>query len=325
MNRYGLSTALFAPGWTYEVLATDEKYEINERKFWTGVTSPRMYKGSVGEEEEGARRRGGGEGGGREAMYILIFCSALLSSGVSTVPNNMEESGWKIIAANGVCIPHLFPSSLLFSPFLLPSSLLFPPFPLPPCPFFHPPPLSSPPCLLYLNNTQLQNGWKVEHSDNMRLFITSHDWCTRAQEVSLNETDLFVNCPQLLDYFPVVKIEANFIGGGPKFPDLYRLRVELRGMPLILIYRFLFLANTILDESHLPIDTFDSGIMAAMDKWQKLKFTFSEPHDGKKLRYIYWEDGGRDSEVGNRTNTCSPLLPWPFSLSYFSSLAAFSP
>ena len=202
------------------MLATDEKYEINERKFWTGVTSPRMYKGSVGEEGE--------------SDVHTNFCSALLSSGVSTVPNNMEESGWKVIAAGGVCIPHLFPSSLLFSPFPPPLVPPLSPFPSPSLSLLpSSSPLLSTSCLLYLTNTQLKNGWKVEHSDNMRLFITSHDWCTRAQEVSLNETDLFVNCPQLLDYFPVVKIEANFIGGGPKFPDLYRLRVELRGMPLL--------------------------------------------------------------------------------------------
>lgn len=81
--------------------------------------------------------------------------------------------------------------------------------------------------------------------------------------------------PAELDSAPEVNI-STYVIGFAIFPDIYRVRAELR------------------DASHAPIASFDTGELTIAGSWQRVSHSFSGYGSG--LRYIYFEQGGRDTE-----------------------------
>jgi len=131
--------------------------------------------------------------------------------------------------------------------------------------------------------TIIQNGgvgWAVREGgyEGNYSFRTSYDWCKRSQLIDLLDVGL---TPEQLDAAPLVFVEEWF--GETWDADYYYLKVEL------------------LDENHDVIASWDSGVLMTEggpgyedDAWYQLAHTFTDYGPG--LRYIYWEDGGKDSE-----------------------------
>jgi hypothetical protein len=80
----------------------------------------------------------------------------------------------------------------------------------------------------------------------------------------------------VLDQAPTINISEWFRGIGPKTADQSYLKVELRGAG----------GNV--------IASFNSGELTAKSDWQQISHTFA--NYGAGVRYVYWEDGGKDVE-----------------------------
>ncbi|MEA1864996.1 MAG: NosD domain-containing protein [Euryarchaeota archaeon] len=134
------------------------------------------------------------------------------------------------------------------------------------------------------------NGWSTRGSgyEGDQSFATSYAWCNRSQEVDLlakGYTDA------QLDATPPVNVGEWFAGYGSEWDDPRHhndycyLKVELR------------------DEEHAVIDSYDSGVFQTSTgsgwygPWEQRSHTFSGYGSG--LRYVYFEDGGKDWEYWN--------------------------
>jgi uncharacterized repeat protein (TIGR01451 family) len=124
------------------------------------------------------------------------------------------------------------------------------------------------------------NGWATTTDTphmGSRSFVTSYGWDTRYQEVDLLAEGYSA---AYLDSAPEVDagewIRGFNCGGGCNPADTYYIHVELR------------------DASHAPIASWDTGMQTATSIWTEYAHTFSGYGSG--LRYIYFEDGGRDVE-----------------------------
>ncbi len=119
------------------------------------------------------------------------------------------------------------------------------------------------------------DGWSVRNGgvDGCRRFITSYEWCIRSQELDLAARGY---ATAELDAAPAVDVAEWFGGNDPDPNDYAYLRVELR------------------DAGHVAFATFDTGIFRTSAGWREISHQFTGYGPG--LRYIYWEDGGRDTE-----------------------------
>jgi len=108
-------------------------------------------------------------------------------------------------------------------------------------------------------------------------FGTSYEWCKRSQEVDLLAKGY---TEAQLDAAPTVCAKEWFGQGNPYDRGKYYLKVELR------------------DKDHNAIASWDSGEHwttwrgSGAASWDQLTRDFSDYGPG--LRYIYWEDGGKD-------------------------------
>lgn len=130
-------------------------------------------------------------------------------------------------------------------------------------------------------------GWNVRGSgyEGSHSFSTSYNWCKRYQEI-----DLLANgyTEAELDATPLVIVGEWFAGYGSEWDDPRHhndycyLKVELR------------------DENHTVINSYDSGVFQTSNgtgwygPWEQRSHTFSGYGSG--LRYVYFEDGGKDRE-----------------------------
>ncbi|KAL6078111.1 mannosyl-glycoprotein endo-beta-N-acetylglucosaminidase [Balamuthia mandrillaris] len=172
------------------------------------------------------------------------------------------------------------------------------------------------------------NGWKVESEGgpslfhkSQRTYITSHDWCKRAKCIDLVEALLHASnnededvfavqeesenkkeddedakrkrrkeaVKQYLETGPPITVGQWIRGTGPNFGDTFCLQVELR------------------NEADGVIDSWHSGEIITTDGWSFVTHTFYGYSPSNELRYLYWEDGGKDTEhwaghFGSRTS-----------------------
>lgn len=133
------------------------------------------------------------------------------------------------------------------------------------------------------------NGWTVDTGGGKEAansFATSYNWCTRYQEIDLLGKGYTA---AQLDAAPPVDVGEWFAGFGAVWmydyahQDYAYLKVELR------------------DASHNVIASYDTGIFQCPDNngqwwgpWVQQQHVFSSYGSG--LRYIYFEDGGKDRE-----------------------------
>ncbi len=120
------------------------------------------------------------------------------------------------------------------------------------------------------------DGWSTTSEDfhhDWRSFITSWDWCVRSQEIDLVAMGY---SPDLLDSAPIVQASEWYRGHDPNYNDIFKFRIELR------------------NEAHEAIASHDTGELVADNKWRHTSASFSDY--GQGLRYLYWEDAGRDVE-----------------------------
>lgn len=124
------------------------------------------------------------------------------------------------------------------------------------------------------------SGYEGNHS-----FSTSYKWCKRSQEIDLLAKGY---SEAQLDAVPTINVEEWFAGYGSVWddPDHHRdycyLNVELR------------------DRYHHAIASYDSGMFQTspgsgwFGPWEQRSHIFTGYGSG--LRYIYFEDGGKDWE-----------------------------
>ncbi|MBD1833768.1 cadherin-like domain-containing protein [Cyanobacteria bacterium FACHB-472] len=119
------------------------------------------------------------------------------------------------------------------------------------------------------------NGWAVQSGgyENSQTFVTSYDWGKRSQTVDLVAKGYSTT---VLDQAPTINISEWFRGIGPKTADKSYLKVELR------------------DAGGNVIASFNSGELTAKSDWQQISHKFA--NYGAGVRYVYWEDGGKDVE-----------------------------
>jgi Ca2+-binding RTX toxin-like protein len=119
------------------------------------------------------------------------------------------------------------------------------------------------------------NGWTVQTGgyEGSQTFVTSYAWGKRSQTVDLVAKGYST---AVLDQAPTINISEWFRGIGPKTADLSYLKVELR------------------DAGGNVIASFNSGELTAKSDWQQISHTFA--NYGAGVRYVYWEDGGKDVE-----------------------------
>jgi len=128
------------------------------------------------------------------------------------------------------------------------------------------------------------DGWLVSeeqgepHTGN-NFFATSHGWCKRSQTVDLIAKGYSEG---VLDSAPTVNVSEWF--KEICSPDNYYLKVELRDAGGGVIASF----DTGVQTTPGSGDTYDD------DNWFEVTHSFSDYGPG--LRFIYWEDGGDDSE-----------------------------
>lgn len=126
------------------------------------------------------------------------------------------------------------------------------------------------------------NGWGVTTSTPYQgtyRFMTSYDWDKRSQEI-----DLLAKGYTAAQLDAASTVSASEWFGEMWKGDDYYLKVELR------------------DVNHNVITSWYSGILntggvandPSDDAWYQLEHTFSGYGPG--LRYIYWEDGSKDTE-----------------------------
>jgi hypothetical protein len=118
------------------------------------------------------------------------------------------------------------------------------------------------------------NGWAVWGN---RMFVTSYDWGRRTQTI-----DLYANGfdAQAMAGAPPIQISEQF--SRTYCPDQYYLKVQL------------------LDASMNVVSTFDTGVVQQTgpcewsEDWQTVSHVFTGY--GPNVRYVRWEDGGKDNE-----------------------------
>jgi hypothetical protein len=130
------------------------------------------------------------------------------------------------------------------------------------------------------------NGWAIWGVDTTayagpyegnHCFLTSYEWCKRSQEIDLLAKGY---TKAQLDAAPIVNVEEWFGQANQYCRGRYYLKVELR------------------DKDHNVIASWDSGGHwtiwrgSGAASWDQLSHEFSDYGSG--LRYIYWEDGGKD-------------------------------
>eukprot|EP00002_Diphylleia_rotans_P028042 TRINITY_DN5651_c0_g5_i1.p1 TRINITY_DN5651_c0_g5~~TRINITY_DN5651_c0_g5_i1.p1 ORF type:complete len:987 (-),score=194.36 TRINITY_DN5651_c0_g5_i1:169-3129(-) len=121
------------------------------------------------------------------------------------------------------------------------------------------------------------NGWKTNSGSRFGndLLVTSYGWNSRGITFDLVKDYGFT--PSFLDEIqPRIIAEEWFKGTGPNFRDLYYLKIQLK------------------DQDHNIIQEFETGIQEAGEEWKSIKKEFK--CYGSGVRYIYWEDGGKDVE-----------------------------
>lgn len=140
------------------------------------------------------------------------------------------------------------------------------------------------------------SGWDVRAGgiDGCRRFVTSYEWCIRSQEIDLVARGA---SPEALDAAPAVAVSEWFAGADPDPNDYAYLKVELR------------------DAGHVAFATFDTGVFRTRGGWLQISHRFTDYGPG--LRYIYWEDGGKDTEewagqFGASLDAASCELELPF-------------
>ncbi|AKJ06182.1 Branched-chain amino acid ABC transporter, amino acid-binding protein [Archangium gephyra] len=117
------------------------------------------------------------------------------------------------------------------------------------------------------------NGWAAQGD----FFVTSYDWGRRTQTI-----DLYAHgfSPGTLASAPPIQVSEDF--GRMFCPDMYYLKVEL------------------LDEQMNLVSTFDTGVVRQTGPcdydpdWQTVSHVFTGYGPG--VRYVRWQDGGKDSE-----------------------------
>lgn len=133
------------------------------------------------------------------------------------------------------------------------------------------------------------NGWGIWGVDTFayegprsgnNCFLTSYGWDTRSQLIDLLSMG---HVPASLDTAPPVQVEEWFGQANPYDIGQFYLKVELR------------------DINQNVIASYNSGTQqttwngSGPASWSSLSHTFTGYGPG--LRYIYWEDGGKDSNV----------------------------
>ncbi len=132
--------------------------------------------------------------------------------------------------------------------------------------------------------------------------MTSYEWCKRSQEVDLLAKGY---TEAQLDAAPTVNVEEWFGQANPYDRGIYYLKVELR------------------DKNHNVIASWNSGELyttwrgSGPASWDQLSHEFSGYGPG--LRYIYWEDGGKDENwwagyYGAKLDAASATLTVPASV-----------
>ncbi|MFP2903504.1 phosphodiester glycosidase family protein [Pyxidicoccus sp. 3LFB2] len=121
-------------------------------------------------------------------------------------------------------------------------------------------------------------GWAVSNAAGSRVFRTSFDWNRRVQVVDLWEHG----------FSPAAMAKAPLILASEQFqrhycPDSYYLKVEL------------------LDASMAVVASWNSGVKTNTgacqwggEQWDELHHVFTDY--GPNVRYVRWEDGGKDAE-----------------------------
>ena len=170
------------------------------------------------------------------------------------------------------------------------------------------------------------NGWKIDTGggkEGTKSFATSYGWCKRYQEIDLLAKGYSA---AQLDAAPTIDIGEWFAGFGAVWmydyahEDYAYLKVELR------------------DANHNAISSYDSGTFQCLDNngkwwgpWIQQHHIFSSYGDG--LRYIYFEDGGKDIEFwagnyGTRLDAAyiylsAPAVPALSHLSIWTKICSF--
>jgi hypothetical protein len=171
------------------------------------------------------------------------------------------------------------------------------------------------------------NGWTIDTGagkEGTKSFATSYGWCERYQEIDLLALGYSAD---LLDTAPAIEIGEWFAGLGAVWmydyahQDYAYLRVELR------------------DAQHKVIASYGSGKFQCPDNnggwwgpWVQKQRVFSSY--GRGLRYIYFEDGGKDREYwagyyGTRMDAAyvylgGPKVPSSSGLSLGLTIAGFA-
>jgi hypothetical protein len=100
--------------------------------------------------------------------------------------------------------------------------------------------------------------------------------CIKKQVIDLSQHEAYVNGRIPL----IINCGVWYKGTGPNYKDHYYLKLELR------------------DKGGNVIESFDSGMMQCSEEWQQLTYQFvlNKKKLKKKVRYLVWEDGGKDAE-----------------------------
>uniref|UniRef100_A0A6B2KYC7 FBA domain-containing protein n=1 Tax=Arcella intermedia TaxID=1963864 RepID=A0A6B2KYC7_9EUKA len=112
------------------------------------------------------------------------------------------------------------------------------------------------------------HGGKKEES-----WVTSFKWCKRSKVIDLYELGL---SELVLNDSPVLNFSVWIKGTPPNTADFYFLKI------------------TLLDTQKNVIESYDSGILTTSSEWETVETTMA--NYGTGLRYISWEDGGKDVE-----------------------------
>ena len=121
------------------------------------------------------------------------------------------------------------------------------------------------------------SGWGIEgtsHDGDGKSWGTSYAWDKKSQTINLLANGFTAD---YLDTAPAIDVSDWFKDRHNN--DSYYLKVQLR------------------DASNNVIASYDTGTLTATDNWQEASQVFTEYGSG--VRYIYFEHGGKDSEIWN--------------------------
>jgi hypothetical protein len=133
------------------------------------------------------------------------------------------------------------------------------------------------------------SGWKIDatgRKEGTNSFATSYSWCKRFQEIDLNDKGFSL---EQMDSAPSIDVGEWFAGYGAVWmydnahEDYAYLKVQLR------------------DARHNVLAEYKTDIFQCLDHngkwfgpWMQKGYTFKDYGPG--VRYIYFEDGGKDRE-----------------------------